>query len=206
MAAIFFNAFPQNGSIQYLRIPALFPQMNHMMYKFSVSLFLAFLHFQISAQVGKQFPAVEVEDLKGGTFQLPTHFDSEFTLIGIGTSKKAEDDLKTWQTPVYNKFVAKTGLMDQMYDVDICFLPIFTGASQAAKGQVVKKLKENNESLVLDHVMIYAGSREPFEKLGADDKDAPAFVLINKQGKVVWTKRGQFRQKYLDEIEEIISQ
>jgi len=185
---------------------ALLSQNHLMISKIPVGLLFLFFHFQMSGQVGKQFPAIEVEDLKGMTYQLPTHFDSEYTLIGIGTSKKAEDDLKTWQTPVYNKFIAKTGLMDQMYDVDICFLPIFTGASQAAKGQVVKKLRENNETLVLDHVMIYAGSRDPFDNIGAGDKDAPTFVLINRKGKILWTAQGQFRQKYLDEIEEIISQ
>src|SRR5690606_744479 len=121
-------------------------------------------------------------------------FKAEYTLVGVGTSKKAEDDLRTWQTPVYNKFVAKTGLMDQMYEVNICFLPLFTGASKAAKGQVVKKLRENNQKLVLEHVMVYAGSREPFAEIDADDKDAPVFLLLDRSGKIKWAASGKFRQ------------
>jgi hypothetical protein len=159
----------------------------------------------IDAQVGKTFPQVEVENLDGEVFTLPSHFSKTYTLVGIGTSKKAEEDLRTWQTPIYNKFIAKTGFMDEMYDVEICFLPLFTGASKAAKASVVKKLKENNESLVLDHVMIYAGSREPFEGIDADGKSEPVFVLLDEAGKILWTAKGSFRQAHLDRVEEILT-
>lgn len=171
----------------------------------SLAVSLGFWMGTATAQVGKTFPEVDVENLDGEVFQLPAHFSKSYTLVGIGTSKKAEEDLRTWQTPIYNKFIAKTGFMDALYDVEICFLPIFTGASKAAKSSVVKKLKENNESLVLDHVMVYAGSREPFEQIDADGKDEPVFVLLDKDGQILWTAKGSFRQAHLDKIEDIIT-
>ena len=170
-----------------------------------IAIFSFFVHFAFG-QVGQKFPAIETETISGKAVKIPSEFSGTYSLIGIGTSKKAEEHLRTWQTPVYNKFVRKTGLMDQMYDVKIGFLPLFTGAARMAKDKVVKKLKENNEKLVMDHVYVYSGEREPFKSIGIEDKTEPYFLLLDANGKVVWYTSGKFRQKHLDEIEEVLNQ
>jgi hypothetical protein len=152
------------------------------------------------------FPNVETETINGETVMVPESFSGNFVFIGVGTGKKAEDELRTWQIPVYNKFIAKTGLMDGMYDVKVCFLPLFTGAMKLAKNDVIRKLKENNESLILDHVYVYSGDREPFSEFGIDDKKTPYFYLLNRDGKIVWEGKGSFKQSYFDRIDEILSQ
>jgi hypothetical protein len=152
------------------------------------------------------FPNVETETINGETVMVPESFSGNFVFIGVGTGKKAEDELRTWQIPVYNKFIAKTGLMDGMYDVKVCFLPLFTGAMKLAKNDVIRKLKENNESLILDHVYVYSGDRGPFEEIGIDDKKTPYFFLLNRDGKIVWEGKGSFKQSYFDRIDEILSQ
>ncbi|MCZ4408974.1 hypothetical protein O3Q51_09155 [Cryomorphaceae bacterium 1068] len=152
------------------------------------------------------FPAVTTETIHGETVNVPGAFEGSFVLIGVGTGKKAEDDLKTWQVPIYNKFIAKTGLMDGLYDVKVCFLPLFTGAMKMAKNQVVQKLQENNEKLVLDHVYVYSGEREPFIDFGIEDKKQPYFYLLNPKGEIVWKGVGAFKQSYFDRMEEILSQ
>lgn len=80
-----------------------------------------------------RFPSISAERIGGQEVRIPDAFKGKYSLIGVGSSKKAEDELRTWQVPVYNKFIAKTGLMDGMYDVNVCFLPVFTGAMKAAK-------------------------------------------------------------------------
>jgi hypothetical protein len=173
--------------------------------KYLLSYFVAFFLGSITVYA-QNFPSVDTETLDGEIVTIPDAFSGHFTLIGVGTSKKAEDELKTWQIPVYNKFIAKTGLMDDMYDVKVCFLPLFTGVAKAAKNKVVKKLQENNESVVYDHLYIYSGAREPFEAFGIDDKSTPYFFLLDKSGKVVWKAEGEFRQVYIDKIEEVLTQ
>lgn len=171
-------------------------------------LFLALAFFAtalLSAQTG-DFPVVKTEMVSGETITIPSHFKDSFVLIGVGTSKKAESELRTWQNPVYNKFIAKTGLMDELYDVEVCFLPLFTGAAKSAKGKVIKDLKKSNESLVIDNLYIYSGSRDPFKSLGVKERDTPYFYLLDKTGQIVWLAEGAFKQKYLDEIEEILTQ
>ena len=174
-----------------------------MKYFLGIALFLTLA--QANAQLGKPFPIIETVKISGEIVSLPDRIGEGFSLIGMGISKKAEDDLRTWEAPVYNKFVAKTGLMDDMFDVGVYFLPIFTGATRAAKGKIIDKLRENNEALVMDHVYIYAGNSEPFDDISLDDKSEPCFVLVNAKGKIVWSARGAFKQKYLDEIEAILT-
>ncbi len=157
-------------------------------------------------QVGSTFPTVETEMVSGKTVELPEAFLGKYAIIGVGTSKKAEEELRTWQNPIYNKFIAKTGMMDDLYDVQVCFLPLFTGAAKAAKPKVIKKLKENNESVVIDNVYIYAGSRDPFESIGVEDKSEPYFFLLDGNGEIVWSAEGRFRQSYFDEIESILTE
>jgi len=173
--------------------------------KYTVSCILAFFTFIIPL-FSQTFPSVETEKLDGKSVKIPDAFNGHFSFIGVGTSKKAEDELITWQIPVYNKFIAKTGLMDDMFDVKVCFLPLFTGVAKAAKNKVVKKLQENNESVVYDHLYIYSGPREPFEEFGIENKSTPYFYLLDKNGKVVWEAQGKFRQSYFGEIEEILTQ
>ena len=152
------------------------------------------------------FPTVEAEKLDGTIVEIPNHFAGNFTLIGVASSQKAEEELRTWQAPVYNKFVAKTGLMDDMYDVDICFLPLFTGASRMAKPKVIKKLRQENNPLVSDYLYVYTGEIAPFKDLGMKNKKTPYFYLLDKQGKVIWQDSGSFKQAALDEVEEILNE
>jgi len=172
--------------------------------------YVAFIGMLVSATLSlpaqESFPSVTTETIQGEMVTIPDAFEGSFSLIGVGTGKKAEDELRTWQVPVYNKFIAKTGLMDNMYDVKVCFLPLFTGAMKMARNQVVKKLEENNEQLILDHVYVYSGERDPFVNIGIDDKKRPYFFLLNAKGEVVWKGKGAFKQVYFDRMEEILSQ
>jgi hypothetical protein len=158
------------------------------------------------SQKGKTFPSIETEILSGEKVKIPEAFTDSYTLIGVGTGKRAEEELRTWQAPVYNKFIAKTGLMDSMYDVDVVFLPLFTGAARMAKNKVVKKLKKNNEKVVRDYLYIYTGEREPFKEIGVDDRKEPYFLLLDGKGEVVWMVKGSFKQDYFGEIEAILNQ
>lgn len=175
------------------------------MLKIIIAFFLTGISALGFSQKGNPFPQLITEDLSENAVTLPDAFGDRYALTGLATTKKAEEELRTWQKPVYNKFVAKTGMMDQMFDVAVYFVPVFTGAAKAAKGKVVKKLKENNEQLVTDHLLIFSGDKDALNALYLDDKKSPYFYLINPSGKVVWTGKGPFRQKYLDEIEAILT-
>ncbi len=171
---------------------------------FTLGLLLSLNAISLFGQKKIKFPTVSTEMISGREVTFPDAFAGKYALVGIGTSKKAEKELRTWQVPVYNKFVLKTGLMDAMYQVEIAFLPLFTGAAQVAKNQVIKDLKATNEALVLDHLYIYSGNRAPFTEIGVEDKTEPYFLLIDAEGRIIWRAEGAFKQAYLDQVEEIL--
>ena len=63
---------------------------------------------QAQAQViGKIFPDMEAETVEDKKVKLPNDTKGKYTLLGLAYSKKSEDDLNSWFSPVYNKFVRK---------------------------------------------------------------------------------------------------
>ena len=62
--------------------------------------------------------AETVEDKK---VNLPTDVKGKFTLLGLAYSKKSEDELNTWFSPIFTTFIQKnTGQMATYnYDVNV---------------------------------------------------------------------------------------
>lgn len=146
------------------------------------------------------------ETLDGEEVKLPEEITGKYTLIGLAYSKKAEEDLNSWQVPTYNKFVAKTGLMDDMFDVGLFFIPMFTGAKKMVKDKIIREIEDNTDSRVRKNILIYSGEADPVkEALKLREKDQPYFFLLNPQGKIVWRGSGRFKQSYFDEIEAILT-
>ncbi|MBX2899410.1 MAG: hypothetical protein KF775_07155 [Cyclobacteriaceae bacterium] len=163
---------------------------------------------QIQAQViGKVFPDMEAETVEDVKVQLPSDTRGKFTLLGLAYSKKSEDELNTWFSPVYNKFVKKaTGMMAGMgYDVNVYFVPMFTGINAAATGTAKKKAIKNVDQALLPHILFYKGELRTYkEALDFEKKDIPYFFVLNAEGKIVYATSGKFTQAKLDEIEDSI--
>ena len=113
----------------------------------------------LSAQVeGTHFPKLEGETYDDQKVSLPEDAKGKMTLIGMAYSKKSEPILKTWLSPVYNKFILKSGMFDDLYDVNMYFIPMFVGTNQATAGTAKKKLKEETEANFYPHVIFYQGA------------------------------------------------
>lgn len=159
------------------------------------------------SSTGKIFPDIAGETCKGKALSIPSDTKGKITLIGMAYSKKAEDDLKTWLSPVYNKFIAKTGMFDSEYDVNLYFIPLFTGANYGAVNAAKKKLKEDTDEILHPHVLFYAGGIKKYkEELGFEEKDSAYFFVLDKNGKIIYTTTGQFSEEKMDAIEDTLIQ
>jgi hypothetical protein len=155
---------------------------------------------------GEPFPALTGETLEGKTITIPTDTKGKKTLIGMAYSQKAEDALVTWYEPVFDKFVAKVGMFDKDYDVNLYFIPMFIGLKQAAYEPTKKKLKEDNRKDLFPYILFYKGYLEPYDsKLKMSDKDAPYFFVLDKTGTVIYSTSGAFTEKKMEEIEEAVN-
>jgi hypothetical protein len=157
--------------------------------------------------IGKQFPDMEAETVEDKKVNLPTDTKGKYTLLGLAYSKKSEDELNSWFSPVYNKFIKKaTGLMAGMgYDVNVYFVPMFTGVNAAATGTAKKKALKNVDPQLLPYILFYKGELKPYkEALDFEKRDIPYFFVLDVNGKIVYATSGAFTEDKLDEVEESI--
>lgn len=174
-------------------------------------LILLLLAFASNAQViGTSFPSMTAETVEDKKVVLPNDVKGKYTLLGLAYSKKAEDELNSWFSPIFEKFVRKnTGsLFDGMgYDVNVYFIPMFTGVNAAATGTAKKKAMKNVDPQVLPNILFYKGELKTYkEALDFEKKDTPYFFVLDAAGKIVYATSGKFSAKKLDEVEESIEE
>ncbi|MEQ8339271.1 MAG: hypothetical protein RIA62_18060 [Cyclobacteriaceae bacterium] len=174
------------------------------MVKNSVFGILFFISFTSIAQVGNQFPLIEGENLKNEFINLPTDTKGKHTIIGIAFSKKAENDLKTWFSPAYNQFIKdpdKNSIFQIDYDVNLYFVPMFTGAKRPAYKATMEKVKKTIDRRLEPYVLFYKGKVKDYEEsLGFDEKNIPYFYLLDQEGKIIYATTGRYSDRKMQEI------
>lgn len=163
----------------------------------------------LSAQpVGKIFPNMEAETVEDKKVSLPGDVKGKYTLLGLAYSKKSEDELNSWFGPVFSKFIQKAngGLMAGMgYDVNVYFVPMFTGVNAAATGTAKKKAIKNVDPQLLPYILFYKGELKPYkEALDFEKKDIPYFFVLDPEGKIVFATSGKYTEEKMDEVEAVI--
>lgn len=174
----------------------------------SFVLWLVLLVSPAAAQVvGKTFPDMIAETVEDKKVTLPSDTKGKFTLLGLAYSKKSEDELRTWFEPVFTKFVQKPeGLLAGMgYDVNVFFIPMFTGINAAVEGTAKRKAMKNLDPQLFPYILFYKGDLKPYkESLDFEKRDIPYFFVLNTEGKIVYATSGAFSSAKLDAIEDVI--
>ncbi|MEQ8363204.1 MAG: hypothetical protein RH948_10075 [Cyclobacteriaceae bacterium] len=175
-----------------------------------ISVFIILLAFSFTsfAQViGKSFPEMDAETVEDKVVSLPNDTKGKYTLLGLAYSKKSEDELNGWFSPVFNKFIQKTtGLMASFgYDVNVYFIPMFTGVNAAATGTAKRKALKKVDPQLLPYILFYKGELKRFkDELDFEKKDIPYFFVLNPDGEIVFATSGSYSESKLDQIEEVI--
>lgn len=168
--------------------------------------FLGFVSQLAFAQVvGKQFPDMTAETVEDKKVTLPGDVSGKFTLIGLAYSKKSEDELSSWFQPVFQRFIQKSkGLLSGFtYDVNVFFVPMFTGVNAAATGTAKKKAAKNMDPQLLPYVLFYKGELKTYkEALDFEKKDIPYFFVLDPQGKIVYATSGKYSDEKMEQVEE----
>jgi hypothetical protein len=175
---------------------------------------IAFLAFKPFAGVeGKMFPAMQCENYAGKKINLPDDTKGKYTLLGMAFSKDAETNLKTWINPMYNKFIAKKDAKDadvfdvQMeYDINLYFVPMFTGLNQMTSKQSKEKIKSMTDKELYDYLLFYEGEKTYKEELDFQKKDVPYFFVLDKTGKIKYATYGSYDEKKMEKILDIIEE
>ena len=178
------------------------------MKRLALLVFSVVLTLTASAQVtGKMFPDMEVETVEDKKVNLPRDVKGKYTLLGLAYSKKSEDELNSWFQPVFEKYIQKTkGILSGFtYDVNVYFVPMFTGINAAATGTAKRKALKNIDPQLLPYVLFYKGELKSYkESLEFDKKDVPYFFVLDPTGKIVHATLGKYTEDKMDEIENVI--
>jgi hypothetical protein len=169
--------------------------------------------FKPTGVIGNMFPDISCEAYDGKIVNIPADTKGKYTLIAMAFSTAAEDDLKTWVNPVYNKFIGKVDaaqadVFDVSYDYDIhlYFIPMFTGANQLASKSSKEKIKSKTDKELYPYLLFYDGGKTYKEELDFQKRDTPYFFVLDKTGKVVYTTSGKYDDKKLEKILDIIEE
>lgn len=160
-----------------------------------------------SQVVGKMFPEMSAETVEDKVVSLPNDTKGKFTLLGLAYSKKSEDELNTWFEPIFYKFIQKsTGLMASFgYDVNVYFVPMFTGVNAAATGTAKRKSLKKVDPQLLPYILFYKGELKKYkDELDFEKRDIPYFFVLDKEGKIVFATSGAYSEDKMDQVEEVI--
>jgi hypothetical protein len=174
---------------------------------FVVAIFALFVNVSKAQVIGKTFPAMEAETVEDKKVKLPGDVAGKYTLIGMAYSKKSEDELNSWFQPVFQKFIQKTkGVLSGFsYDVNVYFVPMFTGVNAAATGTAKKKASKNIDPQLLPYILFYKGELKTYkEALDFEKRDIPYFFVLDPQGKIVYATSGKYTDEKMDAVEEKI--
>jgi len=169
--------------------------------------------FKPAGVVGTIFPAMECEDYNGKAVNLPADSKGKYTLICCAFRTAAEDDLKTWINPIYNKFIGKVDAskadvfdVSMEYDVNLYFIPMFTGFNKLASQSSKDKIKAKTDKELWPYLLFYDGGKTYKDELEFKDRDIPYFFVLDKNGKVMYTTSGKYDDKKLEKILDVIEE
>lgn len=174
----------------------------------SLSIVLLAISSSSFAQViGKVFPEMEAETVEDVVVSIPESTKGKYTLLGLAYSKKSEDELNGWFEPIFYKFIQKTtGLMAGFgYDVNVYFIPMFTGINAAATGTAKRKALKKVDPQLLPYILFYKGELKRFkDELDFEKKDIPYFFVLDPEGNIIFATSGAYSESKLDQVEEVI--
>lgn len=168
----------------------------------SCACFLLLVSFSGFAQ---KVPAFSGETLENKTINIPADTKGKYTFLCFATGMKAQKELETWLDPVYNKFVAKTGLMDDFYDVNVFFIPVFKGSNASYRETARKKFNETAQADIRSHVLFCRDElTDVLSTLNVQNDNTPYFFLLDSEGEVIYRTTGAFTEKKFEEIDDMI--
>src|SRR5262245_50130663 len=170
-----------------------------------ISLTLLLFPFFQTVAYSQIIPSFSGLTLEQKSVTIPADTKGKYTFICFASSMKAQKDLESWLDPVYNKFIAKTGLMDEFFDVQVYFIPVFKGSDAAMMQSVRKKFNETAQDDVKGNVLFCKSDLTTVLKtLSITDDNTPYFFLLNEEGTIIYRATGPFTEAKFDKIDELI--
>jgi hypothetical protein len=153
----------------------------------------------------QEMPEIDGETVDNASVKIPSDLRGKYSLLCFASSMKAQSDLESWLDPVYQKFIAKTGLMDDLYDVNVFFIPVLTGTNITFAATMRKKFRENAQEDLKPHVLFCNNQGSKIlSALNIEKSEAPHLYLLDKEGRVLYKTSGKYTEEKFDQIDDLI--
>ncbi len=168
--------------------------------------FLLILSIVLSTSIQAQI----IEKISGETIDhrhvnMPDDVKGKYTLLCFASSTKAQKDLESWLDPVYQKFIAKTGLMDDMYDVNVFFMPLLKGGHDLFAEKMKSKFRETAQADLRPHVIFSESNTDQLlSALSMTRNEVPYIFLLDKEAKIIYRTNGAYTEEKFDAIDDLI--
>lgn len=161
-----------------------------------------FAHLAVRAQ---QMETVSGTTLDNKQVTIPVDVKGKYTLICFAAGTKSQKDLESWLDPVYQRYIAKTGIMDDAFDVNVFFIPLLKGANKSFEGTLKRKFADNTPLDLKSHVLFSDTPAEPLmASLQMSNPDIPYILLLNKEGSIIYRTNGAYTEEKFDAIDDLI--
>lgn len=135
----------------------------------------------------------------------PLDTKGKFTILCFATSLKSQNYLQTWVDPIYQKYIAKTGIMDDAFDVNVYFIPILKTSSRNIQENIQKQFSDNTPNDLRSHVVFSDSPSEPLlTNLKMSDESLPYIYLLDKNGNIIYRTSGGYTEDKFDAIDDLI--
>lgn len=155
-----------------------------------------------------QTPVIEKitgETINHQRISIPEDIKGKYTLLCFASSTKAQKDLESWLDPVYQKFIAKTGLMDDMYDVNVFFIPLVKGGNEIFAEKMKSKFRETAQTDLKPHIIFSESNVDQLSAaLNMTKSDIPYLFLLDKNAGIIYRTNGAYTEEKFDMIDDLI--
>lgn len=174
------------------------------MKKITAFFFAAMILSSFSFKPLAVFPGITCTNLKDKQVSLPADIAGKRTVIALMFSTKADKHMQKWAQPLYNSLMADGmgGMMGgNMYNANLCFVGAVKGLAKLALPEMIKKAKKEVNAKYHGNFMYTDTDIDVLTKaLNITDKSVPHFIVIEKDGNILYQTSGEYSDTKLNDI------
>jgi hypothetical protein len=174
------------------------------MKKYLILVLVLGLPILFSFKQTNKFPNITCTNLKDKQVVLPTDMQNKRTVIALMLSTKADKYMQNWSQPLYNSLMADGvgGMMSgNMYNANLCFVGAVKGLAKLALPEMIKKAQIQVDKKFHGNFMYTDTDMDVLMKsLNITDKSLPHFIVVEKDGSVIYQTSGAYTEDKLNDI------
>ena len=153
----------------------------------------------------QDFPSIQTTKPDRSEERIPENLKGSKSILFLAFTKQAETVLEDWYYPVYTMFIDESGFNALAYDCHVKMVMMFTGVGQSISDDILDKIRDNVDPSMNDYVLFYQGDfGQAMKELDLKKKNDAYVCVLDEDGKIIYQDQGQYSERKLDKIAELV--